>query len=424
MPLEPRDLVIRDLVDPIAEAEDEDKATMREAMGLREAALLDTEERDTATIWHVQNGTAEGFEDVGVAVDRMLHGVIEVTPDAGVIDHPYSRDPATSEELPEVAEEQANVPLNIEAQLTNANALAGENFLSYPDPGSGLLENRELQATLFNTDIRHPVTVKLAPYAAGVRRRARWASGGDVILRPGDLLRTRASWVNGELDVDKFVREAVWATPHYVAGSAGGGNGVSGGGQRDVLNVLAGDLIVGECHRIDGQGITPPAGKPYSFAIGDGSPTSPNGRFLLSNPTNRAVMPFWGFAPADGVFPTGLFSGVSGRISAIAFREVGAVVRWSARFAEASTSLEFAQLEGPLVPNALIIDMTTCTAASLAQSPAGNAVEAFFNGGGGTATSMSISYRTGVTSYAPAPATVPAAQWTSIALECSPRRIS
>lgn len=376
------------------------------------------EQRDTATCHHLLAGKADGLADVGLALEQLLHGTQQLTPNAGLIDWLYPLDPTDSVELPEVAEALAMRPLNAEVLLTDATSAAHEFFLSYPDPPSGILEgmeNRRLQTTLINGDLRHPATIKLASYVEGVRRRTSWAPGKDdvVVLAPGDQLRVRADWYEGELVLDYAKRVATWNTISFVAGSGG----QAAGNQRPTPGTLANDLVFATLFRAGGQNLPPPGGKGYQ--VPTLPPFEPDGRILLTGP--RADRIAWARVPVDGDFASGVWS-QAGRIATDAFRNVAAIGRIAAVKAEGSTSVAFPHIPGPLAPGAMLVGATILSAHPSPIAPPGAIIDASWPGGGGTAISLSLWHIAGATFHTPDPMAVASGIHSSVVIELIPTR--
>lgn len=399
-----------------------DPGAARDALGLGTAALLNAEDRETATCYHILTQTAYGMAETGVAADLLVSGTLQLTPVAGAITHVYPLDPATSAELPEVAEEQANRPLNALVSITDATAVSGEFELIYPNPAEAAvltgLENRVTQTRIVNDDPAVTLTIKLAPSSAG-RRTARWRGAlTDVELEPSDELLARAFWIAGDLDVDQFVRPASWATISVVSGSAGTSTDPL---KRNTPNALIGDLIVHQVVRVGGQAITLPTGIGWSYPII--LPYISDGRLLQPAPNTRATRVTWAVAAADGTFAPGTFSGGTARTMSAAYRGVAAVRQYSAAYGDASTSINWPALPGPRAPNSWVVGILNASALTARVSPTGSTEDAFYDGGPSPSTSLSLwHYATGE-AYAPSPTTVASCNWACTVLELSPRRI-
>lgn len=395
----------------------------RTALGLGTAALLDADDQDAATCYHIVTGTAAGMADTGVAADLLVSGTLVLTPVAGAITHLYPLDPATSTEAPEVAEAQANRPLNALVSITAANSNANEFELIYPTPVDAEvlagLENRVSQTRIINDDPAVTLKVKIAPYAAG-RRTARWrGSLTNVDLGPSDELLARAFWFAGDLDVDQFVRTASWAAISTVIGSAGTSTSPTG---RPTPNALTGDLILQQVVRVGGQAISLPSGLGYTTPTG--LPYGSDGRLLQPTP-NRATRVAWTTATADGTHASGSFSGATARSMSAAFRNVAAVRQVAAAYGDASTSIAWPALPGPRAPNSWVVGVLNATGLAAAVSPSGSTEDTDYDAGAGsTVTSLSLWHYAAGQAYAPAPTTVTSCNWACTVLELTPRRLS
>lgn len=417
MALEPRRIAFADVRGPIEAASPENKELLRESLEMGDAAQYDTEERDTATAWHVAAKRADGYEGVGVALDNFLVGVKPITPVLGIISEYYPEDPDSSLELPEVAETRANYPLNSEVVLTDATSLNHEFFLRYPNPlgltGNGM-EGRTQRMTLINADPAWSAMIRLAPFVDGVNRRALWKTGyADVSLAPGDELRVRAEWYNGRVILEHEKRVATWNTIALRS------SGMATGTNRTTTGLLAADMAFVLQLRAGGQSIPYPAGHAYEAPTG--APFETDGRLLLTGP--RADRLCWERAVADGDLNTGVFSAV-GRIATSGWGNIAAVRRWAGMKADSGTSFAHPQLAGPLAPGAVLIGGSLCSAHSLAAGivPPGAVIDQFHNGGGGAGVSFALWHIEGAATHTPAPATVTSGVMSSVVVEVIPTR--
>jgi hypothetical protein len=371
-----------------------------------------------ATAYHLVAGNVAGMLDQGKALDRWLHGAMTLTPVAGDLNWLWPINPAGSLETPEVALTQANRPSNAEVSLTSATSDANTVRIIFPEPTDAAtlagIERRSLGHRLVNNDPYATIAVTLGAPAVG-RLTAQWRGAlADFNLTPGDEAHVWGRVRAGELDFDQIIRAAVWATIAPVAGS---GDAASGN-TRNVLNVLAGDLIVAAVTRTDGQSIVTPTGRGWVEASG----TVFNAGRLLN--TGRATKIVWAFATTSGTFNTGAFTN-GNRIWAAAFRNVASVGR-VAGAAAIDTSLAYPSLTSPLAPKAHVIGFTSRIMATHAKPTSSTVVDTntVVDSGSGAATSGAMWTMGEVTSHAPAALTQTSAAWESAAIELIPRRIS
>lgn len=397
-------------------------ATARTALELGEAALLDAEDRETATPYHILTRKADGMLGDGVAADLLVSGTQILTPVAGAITHLYPLDPAVlAGRLPEVAEAEASRPLNALVSLTSANSDGDAFELIYPNPVDADvlagMENRVMQTRLINDDDAADLTIGLAAYSAG-RRSARWRGAlEDVVLAPGDELLARAFWFAGDLDVDQFVRTASYATISLVSGSAE----ITSAINNNIPGLLTGDFPVLQICRTAGQAIAIPTDKGYAFPTA--APYGSDGRLIQATP-NRSTRVAWTWAIADGDFATGNFTGATTRMVSAAYRDVAAVRQIAAAYGDASVSIAWPALPLARAPGSWVIVLLNATGLSAAVNPTGSTLDIEFDGGGGTATSHSLSHYAAGDAYAPDPTTVGSCNWAVTVLEITPRRLS
>ena len=418
---DPRKIKLNDVVGPIDAADEAGKAAARDALDLGDAAVLDAENPETATGYHIITRTAAGMLDTGVAADHLLHGEMVLTPSGGELTHLWMEDPAVGSGTQEEKDARANRPLNVSASLTSATSTADVVQLKFPIPSDPDvlegLKNRSLRYNLDNVEVRKPITVGLVLPAPGLLR-SRWADDlDDVVLYPGDRLRAEAHMFSGELDVDQLIRRAEWETVFVVPGSA-----TNAAGNQRTIPVAAevGDICVALYFRTDGMSIALPGGKGYQTPTSAAGFWGDDGRLVMDG---KAIRLAWCPVTAAGSFSTGIFSGGSGRILSLLLRGAAGIGQVLANYAVGATSIVFADPPEPLVPNAFMLDVTTALNVALAQSPAGNAVDCFHNGGGSPATSLAISHLGPTNNYDPPPSgTVATTTFTSTVLEVIPKR--
>lgn len=417
MPNEPRKIAFADVRGPVEAAGAADKALMRESLELGDSALYDTEERDTATAFHILAKRADGYEGCGVALDNFLVGVKPITPVLGIISEYYPEDPDDSPELPEVAETRANYPLNSEVVLTDAVSLNHEFFLRYPNPlgpiGNGM-EGRTQRMTLINTDPAWSAMIRLAPFVDGVNRQALWKTGfANVSLAPGDELRVRAEWYNGRVILEHEKRVATW---NAIALRS---SGMATGTNRTTTGLLAADMVFAALFRNGGSNVPFPSGHAYEAPTG--APFETDGRLLLTGP--RADGLCWERVVANGDLNTGVFSAV-GRIATSGWSNIAAVRRWAGFKADSGVSLAHPHLSGPVAPGAMLIGATMAANHALAAGivPAGAVIDQFHDGGGSPGISFALWHIAGAATHTPAPSTVTSGAQSSVVVEAIPTR--
>lgn len=399
--------------------DDADADAARATLALGAAALLDAEDVEEATCYHVLTGTAHGMVGDGVAADRLASASLEIAPVAGDVTHLYPLDPASSAEPPEVAEDQANRPLNAHVALTSANSAADAHWLIYPDPADAAvllgLENRVTQTRLINADAAATLTVGLAPSAPG-RRPARWRGAlANVALAPGDELLARAHWFGGKVTVDQIARTVDLATIALVARSAGT---TSSPISRNTPNVLADDLVIIQCCRIGGTAIALPSGMGYSHPTA--APYGSDGRLIQATP-NRATRVAWTFATADGTHASGSFSGATSYTISGAYRNIGGVRQIVAAYGDASVSIAWPALPLARAPGSWVIGLVNSHVLSTAVTPTGATVDASYNQASGN--SIALWHYAAGEAYAPPPTTVASCNWAVTVIEVTPRAL-